>query len=697
MKRILLTLLTISFQLAVAQVGIGNSSPKAQLDISASSTASPTGIDGILIPRIDNFPTVNPSAAQNGMLVFLTTTVGTKLPGFYYWSNPASAWVGLSSNDKSWDVSGNGAAVSGTNFIGTTNAQDVDFRTNNIIKMRLSTKGQLEFLNTGGSLFVGEQAGDADDLTNNQNTFIGYQSGMTNVGGYGNSAVGNQSFKNNATGYNNSVFGNLAMQSNVSGHSNAAFGFSALSLNSTGHSNTAFGTRALMNSATAISNTAIGLNSLMNNTANNNTATGANSLQNNTTGYSNMANGTRALQSNIDGYFNTASGYSTLMANTSGKDNTASGASALQSNTTGSDNTATGVTALQNNIDGANNTATGVSALQSNTSGSNNTATGFSALLQNTTGAQNTAMGINSLKKNGGGNFNSALGMNTLATNASGEYNTATGFSSMLSNTVGNMNTASGISSLYYNTEGNNNTGIGGSALRNNTTGDNNSSLGMYAGNINVEGNNNTAVGYLANVSLFNFNNTTAIGNGAVVNASNRFRFGNAAVTLIEGQVAYSNPSDARFKNNIKDNVPGLDFIMKLKPVTYHFDTKKFDEHRMQRMPEDIKAEMRKQDYSESSAIIHTGFLAQDIEKAAQSIGYDFDGLHVPDASNPTDNYSVAYSQFVIPMVKAIQEQQAEIEAVKKENAELKSAAVAQKQLFESLEKRISAMEQKSR
>ena len=43
-----------------------------------------------------------------------------------------------------------------------------------------------------------------------------------------------------------------------------------------------------------------------------------------------------------------------------------------------------------------------------------------------------------------------------------------------------------------------------------------------------------------ANVSAGNLTNATAIGNGANVNASNKIRLGNTAVTVIEGQVAFT-------------------------------------------------------------------------------------------------------------------------------------------------------------
>ena len=60
-----------------------------------------------------------------------------------------------------------------------------------------------------------------------------------------------------------------------------------------------------------------------------------------------------------------------------------------------------------------------------------------------------------------------------------------------------------------------------------------------------------------------------------------------------------------------------------------------------------------------------TGFLAQDVEAAAKSIGYNFSGVDVPKNGGL---YSLKYSDFVMPMVKAIQEQQQQIEDLKRQN-----------------------------
>jgi len=88
-----------------AQVGINTTAPDAQLDIKASDQAAPTNTDGILIPRVDTFPLISPTAAQQGMMVYLMVSSGANPPGFYYWDNLTTSWVGISSTangDKDW-------------------------------------------------------------------------------------------------------------------------------------------------------------------------------------------------------------------------------------------------------------------------------------------------------------------------------------------------------------------------------------------------------------------------------------------------------------------------------------------------------------------------------------------------------------------------------------------------------------------
>lgn len=85
-----------------AQVGIGTTAPKSSLDIEVLDSSNPSNTDGLLIPRIDIFPVVNPTADQQGMLVHLTTTSGGNSTGFYYWDNTVTTWVNISGVVKTY-------------------------------------------------------------------------------------------------------------------------------------------------------------------------------------------------------------------------------------------------------------------------------------------------------------------------------------------------------------------------------------------------------------------------------------------------------------------------------------------------------------------------------------------------------------------------------------------------------------------
>ena len=87
-KLVLLAIVFITFADGVnAQVGIGNTSPNALLDIQASSLNNPTEKDGLLIPRVDFLSTsVDLGAFQDGMLVFLTSD-----STFYFWKSSTSS------------------------------------------------------------------------------------------------------------------------------------------------------------------------------------------------------------------------------------------------------------------------------------------------------------------------------------------------------------------------------------------------------------------------------------------------------------------------------------------------------------------------------------------------------------------------------------------------------------------------------
>ena len=104
-KLILLVALPILSYTTNAQVGINTTTPNALLDVPASSVASPSNTDGILIPRVDDFPSTNPAAAQDGMMIFVTGN-GVPAKGFYYWDNAGTAWVTVAGTDDDWTVVG---------------------------------------------------------------------------------------------------------------------------------------------------------------------------------------------------------------------------------------------------------------------------------------------------------------------------------------------------------------------------------------------------------------------------------------------------------------------------------------------------------------------------------------------------------------------------------------------------------------
>jgi hypothetical protein len=353
--------------------------------------------------------------------------------------------------------------------------------------------------------------------------------------------------------------------------------------------------------------------------------------------------------------FNTYWGYESGLANT------------MATSATGNGNTASGYRSLYSNINGSFNTANGINTLQMNTSGQYNTANGVYALGANTTGSYNTATGMNTLKMNTGGQFNTASGGNALVGNTTGSYNTAAGQSTMFLNSTGGYNTATGTWSLYNNSSGSYNTAIGYHALLNNST-------GSY----------NTGIGDNANVSSGSFTNATAIGYGATVNASNKVRIGNSAVTSIEGQVAFSVPSDGRFKFQVKEDVKGLDFILQLRPVTYQFDVKRFNTQYNQAVAGNESSNGNyalQAAYDEATSVRRSGFIAQEVEKAANTVGYNFSGILRP--QTPEDHYSLSYEAFVVPLVKAVQEQQQAIAAQNKIIAELQQQLKEIKQLLQ--------------
>ncbi|HQQ76835.1 MAG TPA: tail fiber domain-containing protein, partial [Thermoanaerobaculia bacterium] len=285
------------------------------------------------------------------------------------------------------------------------------------------------------------------------------------------------------------------------------------------------------------------------------------------------------------------------------------------------------------------NTGVGALALSGNATGSLNTAVGYFALLANTSGSYNTAVGGGSLVNSRTGSRNTAVGGGTL------------------SSSNGDDNTALGHDALYYALDAGRNTAVGSAALRT-TMGAQNTALGYQAGARagagtgygggaitfleNTTGNYNTFLGYGTGATA-SVSNCTAVGIDAYCDAGDQVRLGNFFVNSIGGKVGWSALSDARAKEDIRDLDAGLDLVLRLRPVSYR-----------------LKGGNGRTDL---------GFLAQDVEAL---LGNDF-GV-VTAGGDPDRTLSLRYQDFIAPLVKAVQQQQREIDEAKKESAALRAA-----------------------
>jgi hypothetical protein len=342
------------------------------------------------------------------------------------------------------------------------------------------------------------------------------------------------------------------------------------------------------------------------------------------------------------------------------------------------ENTKLGEYALNYVTTGIRNTAIGSRALRDTTTASENTALGRGALYRNTTGYPNTAVGAGALYYCAECMDNTAVGKDALMSNTSGYQNTAIGDEAMLSNVSGDYNTALGVNAMRSATDSNNNVAVGHSALWQLTTGAGNVGVGYSAGGTLTTGTNNTAVGHGAMYGTFgSVSNSGGFGWLAIPTASNTYRIGNSSVTSIGGAVQWSNLSDARFKKDVQADVPGLSFIMKLRPVTFKWDLKKLNA--FTGLEEAMQNDVLRAAQEEKERKRYTGFLAQEVDKAANQAGFDFSGVVKP--ANDRSHYDLAYAEFVVPLVKAAQEQQQQLDQLRERMGRLAAAGGADNRL----------------
>jgi trimeric autotransporter adhesin len=374
-----------------------------------------------------------------------------------------------------------------------------------------------------------------------------------------------------------------------------------------------------------------------------------------TTGYANVEIGTDAY-STTTGCCNVGLGNQSALGNgsteigaqpgvsLSGQYEVAIGGDVLggsaSSTLTGNNNIAVGANTLSKlKTTGANNTAFGDNAGSNLTTGVNNTVIGYDvASATVTTAAENILIGTDSTTGSPLLSTTSAIGIGTGAQVVSTD--TAFGYQALKST----------------GTNSNDNVAIGYQALKSLTTGTHDTAIGYSAGQgttgITV-GVGDTFVGYDAQATAATTTGSTALGYLASVTTSNTIVLGNSSITSINAQVQTITPiSDRRLKKNIKALDLGLDFVKRLKPVSYRFN--------------------------DNDETLRFGFIAQDLEQALPPAMQEMvetgkpSGLALLLRENDADRtYRISYGELYASLVKSIQERQARIDAVKKQIARL--------------------------
>jgi hypothetical protein len=152
--------------------------------------------------------------------------------------------------------------------------------------------------------------------------------------------------------------------------------------------------------------------------------------------------------------------------------------------------------------------------------------------------------------------------------------------------------------------------------------------------------------------------------------------------TYVYGSVA--NRSDARDKADVRDTQLGLQFIMGLRPVDYKWDYR--EDYRPERPAEPAqdatdeekaahkqalddwivacKPENIVKDGSKTRIRYHHGVIAQEVKTLIDAQGVDFGGYQDHTANGGEDVLTLGYLEFIAPIIKAIQEQQAIIKTL---------------------------------
>jgi len=329
-------------------------------------------------------------------------------------------------------------------------------------------------------------------------------------------------------------------------------------------------------------------------------------------------------------------------------------------------------------FDGTNpeyNTLFGKNAGKDITTANSSTAVGYDALAVCTTGAGNTAIGRNTLKAcTGAGNV--AIGREASESLTSASDNTSVGFNANKDGvTTGTMNVFVGAYAGRDMTSGFKNVCIGAETALVTTTGHYLSACGHRALHQVTEGNSNSAIGDHSGFDLTSGDNNTMLGSssgrssspsGSVTTGNNIVCIGNNSVSDIYCADTSISSSDQRDKTDFTDWTHGLDWINKLKPVTYRWDKRSWYSDDLSVTPNGSKKRAR----------LHLGFKAQDVLEVEKADGYASkkDDMLLINLNEDGTAYGMKYERLVVVLTKAVQELSAKNDALEARIAALESA-----------------------
>jgi hypothetical protein len=157
------------------------------------------------------------------------------------------------------------------------------------------------------------------------------------------------------------------------------------------------------------------------------------------------------------------------------------------------------------------------------------------------------------------------------------------------------------------------------------------------------------------------------IAGGITPSTDNSYIFGNSG---LRWQALYAangtiQTSDERDKTDIVDSPLGLDFICKVKPVAYKFKVGKNEVS--------VDEDGNKVITPIAGTRQHFGVLAQQVKEAVGDV--DFGGWILTDTKKADSAQGIRYDEFVAPLIKAIQELNAKVDAQAAEIQALKGVA----------------------